>query len=205
MTDTSKQRQLENIHLFDVDIKNREIYLHSAFDGDNENGIDYRVANRFIKNLDFLNKLNNEPIKINLCIAGGEWEYGMGMYDAIMLSPSPTNIVVHGNASSMASIIVQAGTVRSIMPNADIMVHYGSMEINENSNTVISAAKREKQNIYRMLEIYADRCKVGEFFLNKTKDKIISYIRRILNSNGDWYMDAKTAKYYGFVDVICGK
>jgi len=45
--------QLNNIHDYNIDIENREIYLHSYFNEENdESGVDYRSAIVFQKILD---------------------------------------------------------------------------------------------------------------------------------------------------------
>ena len=41
-------------HEYDVITAKREIFLHSYYDGEDDAGIEYRVANRFLKNLKIL-------------------------------------------------------------------------------------------------------------------------------------------------------
>ena len=51
------------IHNYGIDVKNREIYLHSAKDGGEEDpGVDYRMAINFVKNIRHLDSLNSDEI-----------------------------------------------------------------------------------------------------------------------------------------------
>lgn len=84
------------------------------------------------------------------------------------------------------------------------MVHWGSSEISGYYLSSQNLARFEKEAGDKMVAIYAERChKTGKFFkdgeynLSKTK----AYIKRKLN-NGDWYMTAEEAVYYGFADGI---
>ena len=42
---------VSEVHEYDVITTKREIFLHSYYDGEEDAGIEYRVANRFLKNL----------------------------------------------------------------------------------------------------------------------------------------------------------
>ena len=53
-------QHLSAIHAYGVDIKNREIYLHShVMDCDEEAGVDYRCAVMFEKNIRYLNLISS--------------------------------------------------------------------------------------------------------------------------------------------------
>lgn len=41
--------ELQSLHVHNLDIKNREIFLHAHMDGDVDNGVDYRSAVIFEK------------------------------------------------------------------------------------------------------------------------------------------------------------
>ena len=45
------------IHNYGIDVKNREIYLHSVKDGgEDDPGVDYRMAINFVKNITLLHE-----------------------------------------------------------------------------------------------------------------------------------------------------
>ena len=79
---------ISEAHENDIIVSTREIFLHSSVDDEEDNGIDYRSANRFLKNLKILESINSKPITIHQYSIGGEWESGMMIYDAIRQSPS---------------------------------------------------------------------------------------------------------------------
>jgi len=55
-----------------------------------------------------------------------------------------------------------------------------------------------------MLDIYASRCINGPFFTNKDMDykKTFNFIRNKIEKLTDWWMTAKEAVHYGFMDDI---
>ena len=87
--------ELQSLHVHNLDIKNREIFLHAHMDGDVDNGVDYRSAVIFEKNLRYLNLLSHEPILIHMHIPGGDWEDCLGIYDAIKFSKAKTIILAY--------------------------------------------------------------------------------------------------------------
>ena len=91
------------IHNYGIDVKNREIYLHSAKDnGEDDPGVDYRMAINFVKNVRHLDHLNNNEIRINMQSIGGSWQTGMAIYDTIQSCKSYVTIVAYGQAESMS-------------------------------------------------------------------------------------------------------
>lgn len=194
----------ELIHSKGLDLANRRIYLHGdAMVKDAEPGVDYRMANTFIKNLDILNAGHQAgDITVVLGTVGGDWNYGMAIYDAIKYSPNPVDVLVYGWARSMSSIIPQAARNRIMMPHADFMVHYGSTAYEGHYLTAKSGMKYEERSEKIMLDIYADRCQHGTFFANRTLPEISEYIDRQMKDRGDWWMSAQEAVFYGFADRV---
>lgn len=114
---------------YSIDPKNRVLYLGATnFDHDGEElGIEAESAERLIKGIYILNKLNStKPIRLLMNNPGGETFHGWAMYDAISASKAPIAIEVYGHAMSMAVIVLQAGTQRLIHPNGTIMIHDGT-------------------------------------------------------------------------------
>ena len=56
-----------------------------------------------------------------------------------------------------------------------------------------------------MLDVYTDACCEGKYFKEKytdpTQEKVKNYLKRKLK-DGDWYLDANEAVYYGFADAV---
>ena len=196
----------ENMHSYNVDTKQREIYLHGHHGSfDDDPGVEYRMSTTFIKNIRHLDSQKNEPILVHMHSIGGNWGDGMAIYDAIKLAKSHVTILVYGQAESMSSIILQAADNRIMMPNAYFMSHYGSSCASGSYLDTQNWSKFETVILDAMLDIYTDRCKKGKFFKEHyksvTEDKVKNYIRRKLKC-GDWYLTSHEAVYYGFADGV---
>lgn len=202
---------MHDIHNFNINIDSREIYLHSFFgidaSDDYESGVDYRMSSVFIKNVNFLNSINNDNILVHLQTNGGDWYYGMGMYDSLLMSSSPTTVLVHSQSMSMGTVIMQSCDNRILMPNIEYMIHYGYAGAWSAKPTIYSVIDSYKRNDETMFNIYASRCVNGKFFSKKKYDKkqTISYIKKILKEKVDWHMDPQEAVDYGFADGIFGE
>jgi ATP-dependent protease ClpP protease subunit len=197
---------IDSIHGQNVDLKQREIYLH-GYHGpfEDDPGVEYRMATTFIKNVRHLDSMKNEPILVHMHSLGGNWGDGMAIYDAIKVSRSHITILAYGQAESMSSIILQAADARIMMPNSYFMCHYGS---SSNAGTFLDTqnwADFESRILDSMLDIYVDKCINGKFFKEKFEDlngsKVRSFIKRKLK-DGDWYINSNEAVYYGFADGV---
>ena len=194
---------LESIHNNSIDVKRRIIYIHSDMDSE-ESGVDFRMAVNFVKNLDYLNSISNQPITLKMLSFGGCWNYGMAIYDAIANSKSYVTFISYAHARSMSSIIPQAANKRLINKHCDFMVHYGTYEDSGDFRQVSSGLKfTEKQNDV-MLHIYANKCIKGEYFREREMDhkKTFNYIKNKIDKLTDWWMTAEEAVYYGFMDKV---
>jgi ATP-dependent protease ClpP protease subunit len=201
---TANRDTVGEIHSYNIDVKNREIYIIEFDDSGESAGVDHRMLQNFIKNINILKNLSKDPITIHMQTVGGCWYSGMGMYDAIKNCKCKTTFIGYGQLCSMGTVIIQAATKRLITYNSAFMVHWGSSEISGHYLSTQNLADFEKYIAQQMVDIYAERCqKTGEYFkerqnnLSKTK----AYIKRKLGG-GDWYMTADEAVYYGFVDGI---
>ena len=201
----NKNYPIEEIHSYGIDIENRTIYVNSEIDIEGEeNGVDYKMASTFLRNIDFLNRMNEKVITVNIMNCGGDWNYGMAIYDCIRKSKSKVNTVSYAHARSMSSIIPQASKIRYIAKHADFMVHYGEYCDSGDMRKVVSGlAHYETQNKV-MLEIYAQRCVDGEFFgsLDCSVEDVADYIQGQIDKKTDWWMTAQEAVYYGFMDKV---
>jgi ATP-dependent Clp protease protease subunit len=201
---------VSQIHDFNLSIRNREIYLHSRSDFDEELGVDFHLSTHFIKNLNFLCAQNNSNILVRMHEdLGGSWTNGMAIFDAMTFSVAPITMLVYSGACSMSSIILQAADNRVLMPHADLMVHFGT-ESEENSYLgFMSSADFRKKYTPKMLKIYAKRCIKGKFFQEyyktPTEEKVMRFIEKQMKEKGDWWMDSEEAVNYGFADGVLGQ
>ena len=193
------------IHTNDIDVENRVIYLHGVepIEGE-EPGVDYRMSSKFIKNMNILTMMSHDPIYIHMNTVGGEWSYGMAIYDAIMLCPCEVTIVAYSWARSMSSIIFQAADHRVIMPNACFMVHWGTSYVSGHYMAVRSGVEFDAKTEKTMLDIYAKNCVNGPYFTkaNMSLQQVSDYIEDKITRKSDWWLTAEEAVEYGFADRI---
>ena len=199
---------LYDLHNYGANLDTREIFLHNYYtSGDDENpGVEYKMSNTFLKNLRALEIKSDKPILIHMHSVGGEWSDGMAIYDAVTMSKCHITMIAYGQAESMSSIIFQAADNRLITPNTYFMSHFGSSHAGGEYNNVQNWIKYEKYICDIMLDIYANTCAGGKYFKEKygnkpDVEKIKSFLSRKLK-NGDWYLNAEDAVYYGFADSV---
>lgn len=197
---------ISDIHLYGIDVKNREIYLHGYIGNTDEDpGVEYRMATSLYKNIRMLDTISNEPIIIHMHSIGGNWADGMAIYDAISLSRSYVTIIAYGQAESMSSIVLQAADKRVLMPNTYFMLHYGSFSCSADHLSAHNFTKLDKHNTEVMLDIYGNKCLSGKYFRESYTDlnleKVKNYLKRKLK-DGDWYLNANESVYYGFADYV---
>ena len=200
---TTNRDAIGEIHTYGVDVKNREVYINEYDDSGETAGVDHRMVQNFVKNVNFLKNQSKEPITIHMQTVGGCWYSGMGIYDAIKSCKCKTTIIGYSQVCSMGTIIMQAANKRLMSPNSIFMIHWGQSEISGYYLSSQNLASFEKRLGLKMVEIYAERCVKAKFFKDRedSTSKVKAYIKRKLDK-GDWYMTAEEAIYYGFVDGV---
>lgn len=202
----STNNRLNEIHEHNIDVDSNTVYLHGYIgnDSDDDPGTDFRMANKFMKNLHTLAG-KCDQITIHQHNIGGSWDAGIMIYDCISNCKTYVEMICHGSIMSMGTIVLQAADCRVSMPNCDFMFHYGySGEGSLNHLELQSYAEYDKKLRNKILEIYLSRCKNSEAFKDKNNNQIKTFLRNKLTSKGDWYLSAEEAKYYGFIDKIVG-
>jgi ATP-dependent Clp protease protease subunit len=184
-----------------------EIYLHSDDSDPTDNGIDFRTASRFAKNIHKAEKSNDDQLIVHFSSIGGEWADGMSIYDNILHSSFSVIMIGHGCLCSMGTIILQAASKRYLMPHCDLMVHFGDLTLSGHQVSVESGSKYYTKIKNNMIDIYTDRCINGPFFKEReySRNKVKAYIKRKLESNVDWYMTPEEAVDFGFADKVLTK
>ena len=199
---------LLSVHTYNVDTKNREIFLHSYIsDYDEEPGVDYKSAVVFEKNMRYLNLMSNDPILIHMHMPGGDWEDCLGIYDTIKHSKAKTIMLAYGKVQSASSVILQAPSIRVLMPNVTMMIHYGSISLDsEHSKAAASSLKWNERECDKMIDIFTERCMQGEMAKSKNWKKMMAkkHIQSQLANQCDWILTAEEAINYNFADGILG-
>jgi len=201
-------QDIDYIHNYNIDIQNREIYLHSYIsDGDVEGGVDYRSAIVFEKNIRYLNMLSMDPILVHMHLPGGEWQDCLGMYDTIESCTCNIIILAYAKAESSSSVLLQSADLRILMPNTNVLIHYGSFSINEeHSKAAASSVQWNEQECDKMIDIFTNRCISSKIAKEKKWKKMIAkkHIVSQIANKCDWILTAPEAVDYGFADGILG-
>jgi len=209
VVEQSERHRITDIHEYGVDTKNFVIYLQGVEEGamedGDEPGVEYRMANRFIKNLDILTGQDDKfPIIISMKTCGGEVEEGMAMYDAIKAAPNPIVIVNYTHARSMSSIILQAANKRVMMPHSSFMVHMGDEAFFGTVKQVRTNLEWGKKFDADMFNAYVEavkRSSHGKMY-NWSRIKIEKWLREQMDAKEDVFFTAIEAIEYGFADEV---
>lgn len=198
---------LYHLHEYDVDLKSNHIYLFGVESYLNEEGfepgIEYIIANRFIRNFNLLMRVNpNIPILIHMKTNGGFWEEGMAIYDTIRSCPWPITILNYTHARSMSSIIFQAANKRVMMPHSSFLFHEGTFGIEGTQKQVYSAVQFNKIADKTMLDIYARMMNEQGEFKGDGVTKIKAWLRSQMDRKEDVYLTAEETVKYGLADEI---
>ena len=166
-----------------------------------EPGVEFAMANKFIKNLNALSS-SDKPIKIFMKTCGGYWEEGIAIYDAIALCPCEITIINYTHARSMSSLILQAANHRVMMPNSTFMFHEGTMDFSGTSKQFMTEAEQWKLASKTMLDIYVESMKGKGRMKEKTDKELRSWLTKQMNLKEEVYLDAQEAVALGFADEV---
>jgi ATP-dependent protease ClpP protease subunit len=206
----NKHECLDYIHGDDIDPDHHQIYLFGREDTkeemeNGEPGVEFRMANRFIKNIHYLSgRDSKKPILIHMKTCGGYIEEGMAIYDAILSVPNPVTIVNYTHARSMSSIIFQAANKRVMMPNSIFMYHEGDNVVSGTFKQVNSIVDFGKKFSDIMTTIYAERMKHSPNGKMKTwtMARIKDYLVHEMDRKEDVYLTAEETIALGLADEM---
>lgn len=202
--------RLDDAHSYDVDYNQRIIYLMGIEQDPPEEhyepGIEYRIANRFVRNINFLSSIDPEkPILICMKSNGGYVEEGMAIYDAIKAAPMPVTILNYTHARSMTSLIFQAANKRVMMPHSTFMFHQGTIGLGGTAKQVYSTIDFDKRfHDEIMYDIYVSAMKGSSHGKARTwtPEKIRKWLTDQMDKKEDVYLTAEEAVEWGFADEI---
>lgn len=154
--------------------------------------IDDFVANAIVAQLLFLQMEDpKKDIHIYINTPGGSVTAGMAIYDTIRFMRCDVVTYCIGQAASMGTILLAAGTKgkRYALPNSRIMIHQPTGGATGQASDISIAAK----------EIIRWRKVINEI-LSKHSGKSVEQIEK--DSDRDYFMTAEEAKTYGLVDSV---
>lgn len=154
--------------------------------------IDDMVANLVIAQMFFLQMEDpKKDIQIYINSPGGVVTGGMAIYDTMNFLQCDVATYCIGQAASMATVLLAAGTKgkRFALPNSRVMIHQPSGGAGGQAADIAIAAK----------EILRWRKTLNEVIARHT-GKTAGQVEK--DSDRDYYMSASEAKAYGIVDHV---
>ena len=122
---------------------------------------------------------------------GGVVTSGMAIYDTMQFIRPPIATLCIGQAASMGSLLLAAGTggMRYALPNARIMVHQPSGGFSGQASDIERHAEDIIKMKRRLNEVYVKHTKKSYEVIEKTLDR-------------DYFMTADQAKEFGLIDKV---
>ncbi|XP_024147621.1 ATP-dependent Clp protease proteolytic subunit, mitochondrial [Oryzias melastigma] len=154
--------------------------------------IDDSVASLVIAQLLFLqSESNNKPIHMYINSPGGVVTAGLAIYDTMQYILNPISTWCVGQAASMGSLLLAAGTsgMRHSLPNARIMVHQPSGGARGQATDIAIQAEEILKLKRQINNIYAKHT-------GQPLDTIESVMER------DRYMSPMEAQDFGLIDRV---
>jgi len=167
-------------------LKDRIVFLGSEIDDD--------VANVIIAQLLFLDgEAPDKDIMLYINSPGGEVGAGLAIYDTMQYLHCDVATVCTGQAASMASFLLAAGTKgkRNVLPHGRIMIHQPLAGFRGQATDIEIHAREILRARDTLNQLYAKHT-------GQPVDKIAA------DTDRDNFMSAEEAKAYGLVDYVVG-
>ena len=165
-------------------LKERIVFLSSP--------INDEVAASICMQLLFLEAENpKKEIAMYINSPGGIVTSGMAIYDTMQFIRPPISTLCMGQAASMGSLLLCAGTpgMRYALPNARIMVHQPSGGFQGQASDIERHAEDIIKMKRRLNEVYVKHTKRTYEVIEKTLDR-------------DYFMTAEQAQEFGLIDKV---
>ncbi len=170
--------------IFSLLLKERIVFLGTP--------IDDQVANLIVAQLLYLQREDPErDISMYIHSPGGVISAGLAIYDTMQLIEPDVSTIAVGQTASMATVLLAAGAPgkRYALPNATVHMHQALGGARGQAADIEIAAKEILRN--------------NEIIRNLISKHTGQPPERVAKDfDRDFYLDAKGAKEYGFVDEI---
>ena len=153
------------------------------------------MASSICMQLLFLESLNpKKEISMYINSPGGVVTAGMAIYDTMQFIRCPIATLCLGQAASMGSLLLAAGTkgMRFALPNARIMVHQPSGGFQGQASDIERHAEDIVKMKRRLNEIYVKHTGQSYDVIERTLDR-------------DHFMTADQTKEFGLIDKVLNK
>lgn len=134
---------------------------------------------------------NKKPIHMYINSPGGSVTAGLGIYDTMQYVQPPIATWCVGQACSMASLLLCAGTqgMRYSLPNSRVMIHQPSGHASGQATDIQIQAE----------EILKLKKQINELYVKNTRQEL-AHIERVMER--DKFMSPVEAKDFGLIDTV---
>lgn len=165
-------------------LKDRIIFIGPSID-------DYASSLVIAQILFLMSDNKNQDINIYINSPGGSVTSGLAIYDTMQFVPCDIATYCIGQASSMAAILLAAGTEskRHALPNSRVMIHQPWGGTAGTASDILIQSRELKRYKEVLIRILAKHTKHTEEAIADDSDR-------------DFFMTAEQAKEYGLVDEV---
>ena len=183
------EKDIDSEHSYDIFsrlLKERIIFISGE--------INDMLANNVIAELLYLDSVSNDDIYLYINSPSGSVTAGMAIYDTMNFIKSDVATICIGIAASMAAFLLSSGKKgkRSVLPNADVMIHQPLGGAEGQASDIKIAADR----------IICIRKRLNKILASNTGQSLKKIER---DTERDNYLSAREALSYGLVDEIIKK
>ena len=183
------EKDIDSEHSYDIFsrlLKERIIFISGE--------INDMLANNVIAELLYLDSVSNDDIYLYINSPVGSVTAGMAIYDTMNFIKSDVATICIGIAASMAAFLLSSGKKgkRSVLPNADVMIHQPLGGAEGQASDIKIAADR----------IICIRKRLNKILASNTGQSLKKIER---DTERDNYLSAREALSYGLVDEIIKK
>lgn len=140
-------------------------------------------------------KKHPDGIHLYLTSPGGQGTAGMALYDLLSTRKNDITIIVHGECSSVAALVLQAADRRLISPHSRMLLHYGHVDMSNKGSVDADSLIRAGKEVERLDKVFVDilwgRCKSGIS---------VHEVGELLRRNT--FLNSAEALNYGFADAL---
>jgi ATP-dependent Clp protease, protease subunit len=168
-------------------LQKRVIFLHGEVTDDK--------ANSLVAQLLYLESVNpEEPVEMYINSPGGSVTAGLAIYDTMQYVNPPVHTFVTGQACSMGSLLLSAGTPgkRYALKNSRIMLHQPLGGTQGQASDIMIQAKQMEKVKDTILNIYAQTT-------GKKKADLTQHLDR------DFWLTSEEAIEFGVIDQVLDK
>lgn len=176
-------RDLEFLFNYDLDIKNRIVYLYDEINNSN--------AIKVIQALNYLEAKNKKAITIIINSLGGNIYDGFALYDSLKASRCKIITMGVGSIMSAAALVFLGGGIRKMAMNSTLMVHQTEVELAEKTSGIkIEAREMDRleklcnkileENSNKNAKWWAEQQRAGCMYINVRKAKELKLIDDVI-------------------------